>query len=79
MGHSNHLLSPKETHATKKKGNFFVFFSENSTKFAKYFENLAKFSISQNWKGKKNPTKQLIETFGIFLIAISILQFTSLY
>jgi len=48
MGYSNHLLPPKETHATKKKGNFFVFFCENSTKFAKDFENLAKFSISQN-------------------------------
>jgi hypothetical protein len=52
----------------KTNGNFFVSLSENSTKFAKYFQNLAKFSISQNWKGeKKNPTKQLIELLGFLL------------
>jgi len=35
-------------HSNQKKMGTFSIFSENSTKFAKYFENLAKFSISQN-------------------------------
>jgi hypothetical protein len=37
----------------KKMGTFLFFFSENSTKFATYFEIFTKFSISQNWKEKK--------------------------
>jgi len=52
---------------------FFLFFSENSTKFASYFENFGQIFNTTKLKEKKkkkkeeNPTKQLIELLGFFL------------
>jgi len=79
MGHSNHLLSPKETHATKKKGSFFIFLVKIQLSLQSILKIWPNFQYHKIEREKKNPTKQLIETFGVFLIGISIFQFTLLY